>query len=70
MLFLLKLEIVTHLLLQTIVSVTEDKLKEEVTLHTGANPFINQPFDIMQKFFDRNGSYTLRIRKIRKIRKM
>ena len=30
--FLLKLEIVTHLLLQTIVSVTEDKLKEEVTL--------------------------------------
>ena len=40
------------------------------TVHTGANPFINQPFDIIQKFFDRNGSYTLWIRKIRKIRKM
>ena len=38
--------------------------------HTGESPFINQPFDIIQKFFDRNGPYTLRIRKIRKIRKM
>ena len=38
--------------------------------HTGASPFINQPFDIIQKFFDINSSYILQIRKIRKIRKM
>ena len=41
-----------------------------VTEHTGVNPFINQPFEIIQKFFDRNGLYNLWIQKIRKIRKM
>ena len=48
----------------------ENPTCQHKTSHTGANPFINQPFDIIQKFFDRNGSYTLWIRKIRKIRKM
>ena len=42
----------------------EGSQNDHVALHTGASPFINQPFDIIQKFFDRNGPYTLWIRKI------
>ena len=52
-----------------VVFITKQKLftKHEVTLHTGQNPSENQPFEIFQKFFDRNNfiKFEFRILKLK-----
>ena len=40
-----------------------DNFRLQFEKHTRANPFINQPFGKIQKFFDRNYSYMLQIQK-------
>ena len=40
-----------------------DNFRLQFEKHTRANPFIYQPFEKIQKFFDRNYSYMLQIQK-------